>query len=152
MKKLFLFTLMFLLLFSFASATTWTRSVDYLKEDVRQVEFKNWFGLGDTQGTMTLSSHELNSKGDIKRLEVGLGNQVVMYYDFSFNELVSNGLGEVEFIDMRTGKNIDKEYKFVIPEYTYWEIPVYKEVCPQVKTLFKEDSFEYDVLKTPYHY
>ncbi|KKL78275.1 hypothetical protein LCGC14_2026470, partial [marine sediment metagenome] len=41
--------------------------------------------------------------------------QVTMWYDFDFVDLYENGLGDVEFTNMRTGKQIDKNYSFV-----YW--------------------------------
>lgn len=125
MKKLFIFLLIGMFLISFVSATTWTRSVEYNIEDVREVTFKNWWGLGGNQGSMKLTSHNLDEKGEIITLQVGTGNQVTMYYDFEFNELIKDGLGNVDFIDMKTGKNIDREYNYV-----YWdEIEKEKEVC-----------------------
>jgi len=100
-------------LINLISAPTWTRSVEYNEEDVREVTFKNWFGLGATQGTMTLTSHELDERGEIKTLKVGLGKQVVMSYDINFNQKFVDVLGDVEFINMKTGQPIERDYKFV---------------------------------------
>ncbi|MEK0337046.1 MAG: LamG-like jellyroll fold domain-containing protein, partial [Nitrosopumilus sp.] len=38
-----------------------------------------------------------------------------MWYDFNFGDLYKDGLGEVEFTDMRTGEEIDRDYSYV-----YW--------------------------------
>lgn len=62
-------------------------------------------------GTIELKSH--NSIDEIKK--VGAGNQVVMWYDFEDWNFYENGLGEVQFKDMSTKQEIQKEYSFV-----YW--------------------------------
>jgi hypothetical protein len=127
-KTLFLVGLMVLTLIlsvNFVSATTWTKSLDYSKEDIREISFSNWWGLGEEQGSLTLKSHELDSEGGIKTLKTGLGWQVTMYYDFDFKELITDSLGDVEFIDMKSGESVDKEYKFV-----YWfEEERVRDVC-----------------------
>jgi hypothetical protein len=144
MKKVLLFFVMSLLLLSLTSATTWTRLTEYSRDDVREVTFKNWWGLGGTQGTMTLGSHQLNERGEIVTLEVGVGWQVTMYYDFEFNELISNGLGEVEFIDMKTGKPIERDYRFV-----YWTVEEQEQyVCidklDSKNEIFTDECKEYE--------
>jgi hypothetical protein len=105
--------IMFILfLTSFASATTFTRSVDYENNDLTAV-FTNWWGLGGEQGRMTLTSHELDEKNEIKTLQVGLGKQIVMTYDFEFNEKLTDVLNDVTYTDMRTGRLIDREWSYV---------------------------------------
>jgi len=106
-KVMFIFLL---LVIPTISATTWTSSLSYEDNDMTAV-IKNWWGLGAEQGKLTLASHE--SVDQVK--QVGLGKQVVMYYDFDFNELIENGLGEIEFINMKTGRNVERDYKYV-----YW--------------------------------
>jgi len=69
-------------------------------------------------------------------LQFGYGaEEVVMYYDFTGWELYENGLGDVIFTDVRTGKEIEKEYSFV-----YWgdiERDTYRYIdCPKVETEF----------------
>jgi len=89
------------------------------------------FGLIKTKelGTLELKSHK--SINEIKK--VGLGNQVTMYYDFDFLELYENGLGRVEFTDMRTGKLVDREYKFVYWRDEEYEVPVYSHKLVETK-------------------
>lgn len=85
------------------------------------------FGLiktGDL-GTIELKSH----KTPTEVLQVGLGKQVVMYYDFNFLEEYLGGLGEVTFIDKKTGKQIYKPYTYVYLETKSYEQPIYKETC-----------------------
>jgi hypothetical protein len=110
--------LLAMLLIPSVSATDWTKSIEYNETDVREVTFKDWWDLpliSGTQGTAELKSHELDSKGEIVTLQTGLGEQVVMYYDFNFKELITDGLGDVEFINLKTGKPIERDYKYV-----YW--------------------------------
>jgi len=98
------------------NAADWDNVLDYENEDLT-VKITNWFGLfgwlglDDEIGTAELKSHK--SVDYIK--EVGIGNQIVMWYDFNFAELYLNGLGEVEFTNMKTGKEIERDYSFV-----YW--------------------------------
>jgi hypothetical protein len=128
MKKLFGLIFFAILLISLTSATTWTKSVDYNKEDIREVAFKDWWNIPlitGTQGTMKLASHELNEEKEIVTLQTGLGWQVTMYYDFDFRELIENGLGDVEIINMKTGKSVDRDWKYV-----YWfEEERIRDVC-----------------------
>jgi len=142
--KLLLCIIITLLLVVSGSATTWTRSTEYSRDDVREVTFKNWWGLGATQGTMTLKSHELNEKGEIVTLKTGIGRNVVMYYDFEFNKLINDGLGDVDFIDMRTGKPIERDYKFV-----YWTTEeLERDVCSKYsESLSKNGTIETECSK-----
>jgi len=98
------------LLFSFSSATDLTKSTLYSENDLK-VTFSNWWGLGAEQGSLTLKSHP--SVNYIKKVPKGW--QVTMYYDFNFKEQIADGLGDVEFIDMKTGKLINKQWRYV-----YW--------------------------------
>lgn len=84
------------------------------------------FGLiktGDL-GSMELKSH----KSVDQVIQVSAGNQVVMYYDFNFNKGITNGLGEVTFTDMRTGKEVDRDYYYVYWGDESYESPVYNYV------------------------
>ena len=92
------------------SAFEFDNKLTYSDEDLK-VDFDNLWGLGKYYGSAKLESHP--SVNYIKK--VGAGNQVVMWYDFNFIDLYLNGLGEVEFTDMRTGEEIDRDYSFV-----YW--------------------------------
>lgn len=102
-----------LLMSGLVSATTWTKSVVYEDNDLTAV-FKDWWNLpliSGEQGRITLRSHE--SVNQV--LQVPVGQAVPMFYDFSFKELVESGLGDVEFINMKTGRQVERDYKFV-----YW--------------------------------
>lgn len=48
-------------------------------------------------------------------LPVGAGNQVVIFYDVNSNLGLMNALGDPEFTDMRTGKRVEREWRYV-----YW--------------------------------
>lgn len=118
-----LFTFIFML--NFTSSAEFDNKITYLDNNLK-IELTNWFGLGTDYGTATLKSH----KSVDEVISVGLGKQVTMYYDFEFNELYENGLGDVKFINMKNGQSVDKEYKFV-----YWvnetrTRDVYETVCP----------------------
>ncbi len=118
-KKLSIFLLIFLTLnITMVSAFEFSEidnSLKYSNEDMK-VELSNWFGwdwfgLGETDriGTIELKSHaSVNEKKYVSQ-----GDSVVMWYDFNFNGEYENGLGDVEFIDMNTGKIIERNYEFV---------------------------------------
>lgn len=126
-SKIFFFVgiLCMILLTGSVSAFNFDNSVKYSNNDLK-VDFVNSFGLGKDLGSAELKSH--NSVDEI--LEVGTGNQVVMFYDFSFNELYENGLGEITFTDQRTDEEVERNYKFV-----YWgdiEVNNYETICEEV--------------------
>src|SRR6056297_2343892 len=120
MKKL-LITLMFMfLLLGSVSGAEWDNKLTYSEDDLK-VELENWLGLGENYGSAKLESHK--SVEEVKK--VGLGWQVTMYYDFNFIKDYENGLGDVKFIDMKNGKETNKEYKFVYKDTETRE----REVC-----------------------
>lgn len=89
-----------------------------------KVDFHNSIlGLIPTSdiGTAELKSHP--SINYVK--EVGIGNQVVMWYDFNFNEVYENGLGEVTFEDKRTGKEVQRNWRYVYWGTEIYEVPTY---------------------------
>ena len=112
MKKLFIFLLLGILLATpLISASDWDNILAYSNDDLK-VTLKNsilWIIPTSEIGTAELKSH--SSVDYVK--EVGAGNQVVMWYDFNFEELYLNGLGDVEFRDVKTGKVIVRDYMFV---------------------------------------
>ena len=121
-----MFLLIFLLLsINLVSATDWTRRTVYDSDDIRKVTFENWWGLGGTQGTMRLESHTIDERGEIITKQVGAGWQVTMYYDLNFNQDLSNALGDVIFIDMKTKEEVYRDWYYV-----YWGIEEReREVC-----------------------
>src|SRR6056297_2979369 len=103
-----------LLVVPMISATNWHSNRKYSDNDIREVSFENFWGLGKEQGNMKLKSHNLNDKGEIQTREINsIGEQVVMYYEFNFNELVKDGLGKVEFKNMKTEEFEERDYNFV---------------------------------------
>ena len=113
MKKIILLMILVLLITPLVSAADWDNILDYSNDDLK-VTLRNsilWIFPTSEIGTAELKSH--SSVNEIRK--VGLGNQIVMWYDFNFVELYLNGLGEIEFTDMRTGKEIERDYSFV-----YW--------------------------------
>ena len=91
-----------------------------LKVTISDTIFFGLINLGDI-GTMELKSHK---RVDYVK-QVRLGNKVVMYYDFEFSEDYSNGLGDVEFTNMRNGKQVNKNYKYVYWGEEEYESPIY---------------------------
>lgn len=77
--------------------------------------------LGTELGNLTLTSHK--TVDEIRH--VGLGKQVLMWYEFDFEDLYLNGIGEITFIDMNTKEKIIRRYNLV-----YWgEIIEYQSIC-----------------------
>ncbi|HEC39997.1 MAG TPA: LamG domain-containing protein [bacterium] len=113
-KKMMGVIVMFIFFMFFLVGTVSALEIDnkltYSNEDLK-VDFDNLWGLGKYYGSIELKSHP--SVNYVK--EVAVGNSVTMWYDFNFNQLYKNGLGEVEFIDVRTEERIDRDYSFV-----YW--------------------------------
>ncbi len=87
----------------------WDNVLDYENNDLTVI-ITNWLGLGERIGSATLKSH--SSVGEV--LQFGYGEEeVVMYYNLNFSRVYVEGLGEVSFTDMRTGKKVQKDYYFV---------------------------------------
>lgn len=87
------------------SLTLSTDKIEYQNNDLTVI-FKD---AGNQKGYMNLVSH--TSISEIK--EVSPGWDVTMYYDTYFDSLQSNIIQEPVFIDLNTGKIVDREYKFV---------------------------------------
>ncbi|GAH03648.1 unnamed protein product, partial [marine sediment metagenome] len=113
MKKIMLLVLIMLIAIPLVSAAGWDNVLDYENNDLKVTLSNTFLLLFKTSeiGTAELKSHP--SVDYVKR--VGFGNQVVMWYDFEFLRLYENGLGDVKFTDMKTGKTIERDYSFV-----YW--------------------------------
>ncbi len=111
MKKLIMIMFCMILLVGTATAWEFDNKITYENNDMK-VTFINAFGLGKDIGTIELKSHK--TVEEIK--EVGLGNQVVMWYEFdNFKDIQKDGLGEVTFTNMKTGEEIERNYIYV-----YW--------------------------------
>ncbi len=129
MKKLILLMFCMVLLVGTVSAFDFDNSIRYEKNDMK-VTIENAFGLpffGSDLGSLELKSHKTVNEV----LTFGYGaEEVVMYYDFTGWDLYQNGLGEVEFKDLNTGKTIDRDYSFV-----YWgekERDTYTKFCQNI--------------------
>jgi len=130
MNKSYLLLLMVfvvgLLLVGTISAADWDNKLKYSNNNLK-VDFKNSFlGIIPTSdlGSVELKSHK--SVEEVRKLGAG-ENQAVMFYDFNDWKLYEDGLGEVIFIDMNTGEEIEKDYYFA--ELTTEQQPKYKTVC-----------------------
>ncbi len=131
-KKILMLIFCMLFLVGTISAFDFDNVISYENNDMK-VKFKNcdfWLGVclneGEDLGTIELKSH--SSVTEIKSFGFGK-EEVVMYYDFTDWELYENGLGNVEFIDMRTGEEVDKDYYFVEWVLEQVEVNDYQEVC-----------------------
>jgi len=132
MKKVFLMlALAMFLLIPLVSAETFTfdNIVTYEKNDLgvddMKVSIDNLFGLGASWFDMELKSH--TTPNEIKH--VGLGEQVVMWYDIYSYTDYDKPLGDVKIVNMRNGRETEKEYTFVQLETYTEEIPVYSQIC-----------------------
>lgn len=108
MKNYVILICMTIVLLGSVSAFEFDNKISYSENDLR-VDFDNAFGLGKHYGSAELKSH--SSIDEIKK--VGVGNQIVMWYDFNFDEVYTDGLGDVKFIDIKNGEEISKNYEFV---------------------------------------
>lgn len=122
--KLFVFASIFMILLGSVSAVEWNDKLTYSKNDLK-ISLDNWWGLGKTIGTAELKSHE--SVDHWK--PVGVGESVVMWYDLNFSEYYSNGLGEVDFINLKTGEKINRNYGWVVWKNVSIAEIVYSESC-----------------------
>ncbi|MFO7888278.1 MAG: hypothetical protein R6U59_08165 [Eubacteriales bacterium] len=135
-KKLLLTFMLSLFLLSFASAA----KIDYSPNDKGVKDMKvdisddTFFGLIKTKkmGTMELKSHK--SPTDIKT--VGTGWQVTMIYETNFGQAHKGALGDISFIDLDTGKEVDKKYKIVYLDGQLKE----REVCVKYENPNLEES------------
>jgi len=113
MKKLLIPIFCMIFLIGNVSALEFDNWVSYDKNDVgvsdMKVKVSNLFGLGKDYVDLELKSHK--TPDEIK--QVGIGKQVVMWYNFYGYELYKNGLGKVKFIDMNTGEEVERDYSFV---------------------------------------
>lgn len=109
---------LFMVLFLAGNVSAWDidNSLRYEELDMK-VTLENVWGLGTDLGTAELKSHP--SVNYV--LPVGLDKQVTMFYDFEFGEIYTNGLGDVEFTNERTGELVNPEWQFV-----YWGIKIRK--------------------------
>lgn len=110
-KVTWLFIFMFLVIvgsMAFASAAEWDNVLRYSEEDLK-VELENWFGLGVNYGSAELKSHVSVDEWR----GVSNNDEAAMWYLFNFTQIYEGGLGNVKFIDMNTGKSVERNYKFI---------------------------------------
>jgi len=103
-------------------AVEWNDRLTYSKNDLK-VSLDNWWGLGKTIGTAELKSHK--SVDEIR--SVSIGESVVMWYDFNFEDIYLNGIGNVEIININTEEIIQRNYDFVYWGNETYQVPNY--VC-----------------------
>ena len=131
MNKLYLILIFSILLIGTISAVDWDNSLSYSNNDLK-VTVKNIWGLpvvGSDLGTAELKSHK--TVNEVR--QVIYGNRVVMWYDFDYKEIYFNGLGQVEFRDMNTGKIVNKEWYYV--KAIYGNVPYDIQECKEVEHL-----------------
>jgi hypothetical protein len=122
---------MFLFLFSYVSAVR----VDYAPNEkgvkdmqavIKDTILWDLIAVGE-RGTMELKSH----KTPTEIIEVGTGWQVTMIYDTNFGQAHKDILGNVYFYDLKTGEEVERDYKFV-----YWgEEERTREVCNEYQNV-----------------
>ena len=83
-----------------------------------------------------------SNKTPTEIIEVGTGWQVTMIYDANFGQAHKDILGNVYFYDLRTGEEVERDYKFV-----YWgEEERTREVCIEYENVTNsttKDSIPY---------
>ena len=116
-NKIMMFVLLGMIILSLGSVSA--LKIDYTANDQAVEDMKVIFSdtilfglikIGE-QGTIELKSH----KTPTEIIKVGAGNQVTMFYDFNFKDIYENGLGDVKFINMKNGAEVQRDWKFV-----YW--------------------------------
>ena len=126
--KIILMFVMVLFLVGTVSAV----GIDYSNEDMT-AHIKNTilFGLINIgeQGTMELKSHKTVDE----IIQVGLGWQVTMIYDFNFGKAHKDALGDVTFTNMKNGEEVEREWKYVYQVEEEYESPTYTcaEITPE---------------------
>ncbi len=136
MKKIMFGMLILLLLVGTVSAFEFDNVLKYKEKDM-VVTIDNAFGLGAEIGNATLASHKtVNEFRNVIRGE----NRRVMYYDFDFKDIYENGLGEVIFTDVDTGKRINKDYHFERAIYKTKLTPIERKNC--YAKILKNNSIE----------
>ena len=124
-KVMVMFIFFTLLLIGTVSAVEWNDKLTYSDNDLK-VSWENWWGLGKTIGTAKLTSHVTV---DEIRIVMAGKDRIVMFYDFDFAEGYTDGLGEVEFRDMKSGRLIGKNYYFTMAIFENITIEDYDTVC-----------------------
>lgn len=113
---------------SMVSALDIDNAIRYEKEDMKvTLTNNNWFGVGEFIGiAKDLGTLELKSHENVNEWRgVGLNNQIATWYDFDFSNNLTNGLGEVKIIDLKTGEETKRPYTFFIG--TPFEIDIFGE-------------------------
>lgn len=139
MKKLIFLMLFTLLLIGNVSSASFDNKLTYKDNNMTAVIENLWgweflgIKFGGKLGEATLKSH--NSLTEIKEVIAGK-NRVVMYYEFIDWEKYNKGLGQVYFIDMKTGEEIDKDYYFAKAIYKDTIVNDYgSDICKEVITI-----------------
>ena len=126
MKKIMLFMFVMIFLVGTVSAVMeWDNVLDYENDDMTVI-ITNWLGLGEELGEAELTSH--SSVDEVLQVIRGK-DRAVMYYDFNFSESYIDGLGEVIYTNMKTGKKIQKDYYFAKEIREDVLVPDYKTNC-----------------------
>ncbi len=113
-SKIFILMFCMILLVGNVSAIDWDNSLRYEENDMK-VTIENFWGLpffGSDIGSLELKSHKFVDE----KLELAIGEKIILSYEFTNWELYEDGLGEVILTDLKTEKIIEREYSFV-----YWE-------------------------------
>ena len=138
MKKILILMLCMVFLVGVVNAANWDNKLSYSNNDLK-VDFSNSFLL--LFETSEIGSAELKSHSSVEQVRhVGAGSQVVMWYDFDFLGLYENGLGDVEFTDIRTGGTIERDYSFVYWGEENYEAPTYSERMLKNGTILYEQT------------
>ena len=83
-------------------------NVGWYSENDMKIEIRNWFGLTRI-GDATLTSH--SHVDEIKSVIAG-EDRLVMQYDINFDAEYKDGIGDIKFIDEKTGKEVSRPYYF----------------------------------------
>ena len=134
-SRLLLLLFCMILLIGSVNAINWDNGISYKDNDMI-VEFENgyffglgeWLGFSEKLGEAELTSHKTIT--EVRNVMSGV-NRTTMYYDFNDWEIYPDGLGDVFFTDMRTGKEVKKDYYFAKAIYKDQERIVYNQECSQ---------------------
>ncbi len=112
MKKILLIMFCIVLLVApmvSAEVFTFDNILNYKNNDLT-VDVINTLGFTKL-GTIELKSHK--SVDQVITLEEGWNVRPNIWYNVNFDELYENGLGDLKFIDLKTGKEVEREWYYV---------------------------------------
>ena len=122
MNKIFAFLFLGILLLGTVSAADFDNVKTYINND-RSVVIKNAMGFGKDLGKADLVTPNINY------VQPGKDRRVMIFTINTYDEMYRNGLGEFDILNMKTGKYVEKEFKFEYAIYGEVTKDITEQVC-----------------------